>query len=237
VVSVLKRALGDVERGSGPALHRGRPVLLDLAKLCDGDLRRALNALEVLVLSLPERARSLPRSWRPSPANGASVTMPTKTSTTTPSPRSSRLAAVAIPMRRCTGLPRCCGRRGPRFIAAAWYPRLRGHRAADSHALSWPWRHISRDFIGLPEAELTLAHATLYIAPHRRALGTEALGAAKAALAISRPIVRFKLRDKRPGVKTDGHGQGYLYSHEFPEAIPARILESARALFAEIDWR
>ena len=29
-------------------------ILADLAVLCDGDMRRALNSLEVLVLGLPE---------------------------------------------------------------------------------------------------------------------------------------------------------------------------------------
>ena len=36
-------------------------VLSDLAVLCDGDLRRALNALEVIALSLPEQ---LPFEYR-----------------------------------------------------------------------------------------------------------------------------------------------------------------------------
>src|SRR5262249_9471413 len=55
IVGVLKQALSAVERGLGP---RGGPasdrILADLAVLCDGDLRRALNSLEVLVLGLPE---------------------------------------------------------------------------------------------------------------------------------------------------------------------------------------
>ena len=35
-------------------------MLADLAVLCDGDLRRALNALEVIVLGLPESAEITP---------------------------------------------------------------------------------------------------------------------------------------------------------------------------------
>ncbi|MBP7481292.1 MAG: AAA family ATPase, partial [Lacunisphaera sp.] len=57
VAGVLRRALTDVERGLG---RRGPmapdKVLTELAVLCDGDLRRALNALEVIALSLPEQA-------------------------------------------------------------------------------------------------------------------------------------------------------------------------------------
>src|ERR1700733_6918749 len=57
IVGVLKRALIDPERGLGArGVTADDKILADLAVLCDGDLRRALNALEVLVLGLPEHA-------------------------------------------------------------------------------------------------------------------------------------------------------------------------------------
>ena len=57
VAGVLRLALTDRERGLGArAVTTDDKILADLAVLCDGDLRRALNALEVLVLGLPERA-------------------------------------------------------------------------------------------------------------------------------------------------------------------------------------
>src|SRR5882757_3362410 len=57
ITGVLKRALADTERGLGTRGVTGTDkILADLAMLCDGDLRRALNALEVLVLGLPEKA-------------------------------------------------------------------------------------------------------------------------------------------------------------------------------------
>src|SRR3954466_7437494 len=57
VVGVLKQALVDRERGLGAReVTADDKVLTDLAVLCDGDLRRALNALEVIALSLPEKA-------------------------------------------------------------------------------------------------------------------------------------------------------------------------------------
>ena len=57
VAGVLRRALTDVERGLGRRGHTAPDkVLTELAVLCDGDLRRALNALEVIALSLPEQA-------------------------------------------------------------------------------------------------------------------------------------------------------------------------------------
>ena len=55
VVGVLRQALADVERGlGGRRVTAADGMLADLAVLCDGDLRRALNSLEVLVLGLPE---------------------------------------------------------------------------------------------------------------------------------------------------------------------------------------
>ncbi|MEI6862469.1 MAG: AAA family ATPase, partial [Verrucomicrobiota bacterium] len=57
IIAVLKLALTDTERGLGArGVTAADKILSDLAVLCDGDLRRALNALEVLVLGLPERA-------------------------------------------------------------------------------------------------------------------------------------------------------------------------------------
>src|SRR6185295_13636893 len=57
VADVLALALTDRERGLGERAHTAeRKVLVDLAVLCDGDLRRGLNALETLALSLGEGA-------------------------------------------------------------------------------------------------------------------------------------------------------------------------------------
>src|SRR5687767_10558420 len=55
IVGVLTRALTDEERGLGARkVTAHEKILADLAVLSDGDLRRALNSLEVLVLGLPE---------------------------------------------------------------------------------------------------------------------------------------------------------------------------------------
>lgn len=55
MAGVMRAALDDAERGLGARrLTASDTVLVRLARLCDGDLRRALNALEVIALSLPE---------------------------------------------------------------------------------------------------------------------------------------------------------------------------------------
>jgi putative ATPase len=68
IASVLRRALADTERGLGShGATASDAVLADLAVLCDGDLRRALNSLEVIVLSMPN---AMPAAAMPAAASG-----------------------------------------------------------------------------------------------------------------------------------------------------------------------
>jgi putative ATPase len=82
--------------------------------------------------------------------------------------------------------------------------------------------HHAVEFVGLPEAELTLAHATLYIATAPKSnSATLALGEAHRILSES-PVqaVPAHLRDKSGQAnKRAGHGKGYEYSHDFPEGV------------------
>ena len=53
VAFVLRRALSDVERGLGAfKIRASDEILKSLAGICDGDMRRALNALETIVLGM-----------------------------------------------------------------------------------------------------------------------------------------------------------------------------------------
>jgi putative ATPase len=82
--------------------------------------------------------------------------------------------------------------------------------------------HHAVDFVGLPEAELTLAHATLYIATAPKSnSATLALGEAHSALK-TQPVqtIPSSLRSKTGQAnKRIGQGKGYDYSHDFPENI------------------
>nr|WP_246592186.1 replication-associated recombination protein A [Nocardioides daeguensis] len=76
--------------------------------------------------------------------------------------------------------------------------------------------------IGMPEAQLTLAHATiaLAVAPKSNAVTTaifEAIGDVRAGKIGQVPP---HLRDAHyAGAKTLGHGQGYVYSHDAPFGV------------------
>ena len=78
------------------------------------------------------------------------------------------------------------------------------------------------EFIGQPECELNLAHAVIYLATAPKSnTTTAALGKVKREIA-NRPIqeVPTWLKDSHgKAAKALGLGKGYLYSHEFPEAI------------------
>jgi putative ATPase len=240
VVAVLKRALADPERGLGArGCTAADEVLLDLAKLCDGDLRRALNALEVLVLSLPERA----------PITSAELeSFARERRIRYDADEDEHYDTISAFIKSCRGsdpdaamywlAKMLAGGEDPRFIARRLVILASEDVGlADPQALSVAVAaHQAVDFIGLPEAELTLAHATLYIATAPKSnSATVALAAAKAALA-DQPVqlVPVHLRDKGgQASKRMGHGQGYLYSHEFPEGISGQeYLEKPLVLYS-----
>jgi len=82
--------------------------------------------------------------------------------------------------------------------------------------------HHACDFVGLPEAELTLAHATLYIATAPKS-NSATLALAEAHRVLKEQPVQtipaeFRSQSGQAN-KRIGQGQGYLYAHDFPDAI------------------
>ncbi|KAA1244204.1 replication-associated recombination protein A, partial [Mycobacterium simiae] len=79
--------------------------------------------------------------------------------------------------------------------------------------------------IGMPEAQLTLAHATVHLAtaPKSNAV-TTALGAAMNDIKAGKAgLVPAHLRDGRySGAAALGNAQGYKYSHDAPDGVVAQ---------------
>ncbi|WP_118914827.1 replication-associated recombination protein A [Mycobacterium shigaense] len=79
--------------------------------------------------------------------------------------------------------------------------------------------------IGMPEAQLTLAHCTIYLAtaPKSNAV-TTALGAAMADIKAGKAgLVPAQLRDGHySGAAALGNAQGYKYSHDEPDGVAAQ---------------
>ena len=79
--------------------------------------------------------------------------------------------------------------------------------------------------IGMPEAQLTLAHATVHLAtaPKSNAV-TTALGAAMADIKAGKAgLVPPQLRDGHySGAAALGNAQGYKYAHDDPDSVVAQ---------------
>lgn len=239
VASVLARALADAERGLGASgCTAEEAVLLDLAGLCEGDLRRALNALEVIVAGLPP---------------GATIT----TAELELFARERRIRydadedehydTISAFIKSCRGsdpdaalywlVKMLAGGEDPRFIARRLVI-LASEDVGLADALALPLAvaaHHACEFVGLPEAEYALAHATLHIAcaPKSNSV-TLGLAAAKHAL-NSQPVQSVPMPMRAKGGKANkllGHGKGYLNAHDYPENIaPQSALEKPLTLF------
>ncbi len=91
------------------------------------------------------------------------------------------------------------------------------------------------EFIGLPEARITLAHATIYLATAPKS-NSAYMALEKAAVDVAQGrtlAVPPALRDSHyGGAKKMGHGKGYLYPHYFPNAqVKQEYLPEARRYY------
>ncbi len=91
------------------------------------------------------------------------------------------------------------------------------------------------EFVGMPEARLILAHAAIYLATAPKSnRSTVAIGKAEAEVREGRTLaVPPALRDGHyKGAKKLGHGEGYLYSHDFEGGyVPQAYLPEGRTYY------
>ena len=239
VEGVLRRALTDTERGLGARGHTAEDkVLNNLAVLCDGDLRRALNALEVIALSLPEQAAIGEKELE---------LFARERRIRYDADEDEHYDTISAFIKSCRGsdpdaamywlAKMLAGGEDPRFIA-----RRLVILASEDVGLADPQAlpltvaaHHACDFIGLPEAELTLAHATLYIATTPKSNSATLALAEAHRLLKERPVqtIPAALRSKSGQAnKRIGQGKGYEYSHDFPENISGQnYLEQPLTLY------
>ncbi|NCF86692.1 MAG: AAA family ATPase [Verrucomicrobiaceae bacterium] len=95
------------------------------------------------------------------------------------------------------------------------------------------------EFIGLPEAQIPLAHATVYLATAPKSNRSYAgLAAAMKDVKEGRTLAVPKhLRDSHyKGAKDLGHGKGYLYSHNYGDGyVPQAYLPEGRRYYEPTD--
>lgn len=224
---LLHRALGDRERGLGGENARLETDAEDhLVLVSNGDARSALSALEAAVLAaVPD-------------ANGERVV----TLELVEQAVQQRVLAydkdgdqhydiVSAFIKSMRGSdPDAAVYWLHRMLAAGEDPRFLCRRmvihASEDVGMADPMALVvataaahALEFVGLPEAQIPMTHAAIYIAtaPKSNAV-VKAIGKVKSDLE-SRPQgpAPIHLRDSHyKGARQLGHGQGYLYPHDFP---------------------
>jgi len=225
---VIQQALAD-ERGYSGAVSIDDDAVLHLTRIAQGDARRALTALEASVASLPVGE---PRVRLADVEQAVAVA----------AVRYDRdgdehydVISAFIKSVRGSDVDASLHYLG-RMLQAGEDPRFIARRLmilasedvglADSQALTLAVSAAQAvALLGMPEAQLTLAHTTMYLAlAPKSAAVTAALGAAMADIDGGRiGRVPEHLRDGHyPGAEKLGHGLGYQYPHDFVGGVVAQ---------------
>ncbi|MBN1436749.1 MAG: replication-associated recombination protein A [Sedimentisphaerales bacterium] len=243
IINLLRRALTDTDRGLGRYKVEITEEALDyLAVMSDGDARRALTALEIGVLSQvalqQEESKivfdkdlaieSIQQKGLVSDKSGDSHY--DLASALQKSMRGSDPDATVYWLARLL-----VGGEDPRFIArriAVCAAEDVGNADPTATILAAAAVQIS-EFVGLPEAQLPLAQAAIYVACAPKSnRSAQAIWTACADVKEGRTAqVPQNLRDSHySGAKKLGRGQGYLYPHSYGDGYV-----SQQYLPAEVD--
>jgi putative ATPase len=220
---LLARALSDPERGLGRYEVQLQDHAADfLAEVCDGDARRALNALEVGVRSAPQQPVVFDLALAQD-----SIQRKALVYDGTGDPHYDLASAFIKSMRGSD--PDAAIYWMARMLEAGEDPRFIARRivicAAEDVGNADPMALVLAnaalqvsEFVGLPECQLPLAQAVTYIAcaPKSNA-STLAISEATRDVREGRTLeVPKHLRDAHyQGAARLGHGAGYRYAHEF----------------------
>ena len=230
IKTLIRRTLADPQRGLGQHDVRMHDDALDfLAEVSDGDARRALGALEVGVLSSDDRPIEFSRALAEESVQRKAVEYDR-----TGDAHYDAASALIKSMRGSD--PDAAIYWLVRMLEAGEDIRFLARRIvifasedvgnADPHALPLAVATMQAcEFVGLPECQLNLAQAVTYLACAAKSnASTVALGEAQADVREGRLLpVPVILRDSHyPAAKRLGHGQGYQYSHNSPDAISAQ---------------
>ncbi len=226
IYSLLQRALIDAERGLGyMKIQADEVALRHLAKLSDGDARKALNALEIAALTTQPESDGVVRIT----LSAAEQSIQKKAVVYDDEDAHYDTISAFIKSMRGSD-PDAALYWLAKMIHAGEDPRFIARRivihAAEDVGLADPMALVlasaafqAAEFIGWPEARIPLAEATIYIATAHKSNSTVvAIDAAMKDVESGRTLpVPEHLRDSHyPGAKRLGHGKGYQYAHDFP---------------------
>jgi putative ATPase len=232
IKALVRRALADKVRGLGQHnVTIADDALQFLAEVSDGDARRALGALEVAVLS-SETAGTNIRLTRELIADAVQR----KAIRYDPTGDDHYDAASAL-IKSIRGSDPDAGLYWlARMLEGGEDVRFLTRRLvilasedignADPQALPLAVAAMQAcEFVGLPECQLTLAQAVTYLAcaPKSNA-ATIAIGEARHDIQEGRllPVPRHLQDSHYAGAKRLGHGKGYEYAHDAPDAVAAQ---------------
>jgi len=245
--ALIHRAIADTGRGLGTAkVTIDKDAAAHLADICDGDARRCLNALELAALTTEADKAGTIRLTRPiieESIQRKAIVYDAKDdahydtiSAFIKSIRGSDPDAALYWLAKMLH-----GGEDIRFIARRLViAASEDIGLADSRGLLVAVAaQQACEFVGLPEAQIPLAHATVYLATAPKS-NTAYMGllAAQSDLQKGRTLaVPEHLRDKHP--KTSGEtdtAPGYRYSHDFPDAyVPQAYLPEGRVFYEPSD--
>jgi putative ATPase len=247
LLELLRRALSESERGLGHIkIKADDDALRHLAKVADGDARKALNSLEIAALTtVPDAAGVI------SVDLAASEQCIQKKAVVYDADGDAHYDTISAFIKSMRG--------GDVDAALYWLakmihagedPRFITRRisicAAEDVGLADPMAlvlagaaHQAAEFVGWPEARIPIAEATIYIATASKS--NSAIVAIDAALEDVRSgrtlAVPENLRDAHyAGAKRLGHGEGYQYAHNFPGHFVAQdYLGASRRYYEPTD--
>jgi putative ATPase len=242
-LELLRRALADAERGLGHLrIQADEAALRHLAKVADGDARKALNSLEIAALTTPPGSDGVIHLDL-----GAAEQCIQKKAVVYDADGDGHYDTISAFIKSMRG--------GDVDAALYWLakmihagedPRFITRRilicAAEDVGLADPMAlvlssaaHQTAEFVGWPEARIPIAEATIYIATANKSNSAYlAIDAALEDVRSGRTIaVPQRLRDASyAGAKRLGHGEDYKYAHDFPDHfVPQDYLGAARRYY------
>ena len=243
LVGLQFRAVADAERGLGDLpidLELG--AALHLATVCDGDARKCLNALEIAARTTPFGADGRIRITVAEAADSIQ-----KKAVVYDGSGDDHYDTASAFIKSLRGSdPDAALYWLAKMLHAGEEPRFITRRLvifasedvglADPLALSLAVSaQQAVEFVGLPEAQITLAHAVVYLATAPKSNSAyAALGKAQQDLSEGLTLaVPAHLRDSHyKGAKALGHGEGYKYAHDYEGGyVPQAYLPEGRTYY------
>ncbi len=224
--SLLQRALADAERGLGyMKIKADEDALRHLAKMADGDARKALNALEIAALTTSPQKNGVVH------IDLAAAEQSIQKKAVVYDDEDAHYDTISAFIKSMRGSDADAALYWlAKMIHAGEDPRFIARRivicAAEDVGLADPMALVLAntalqvsEFVGWPEARIPLAEATVYIATANKSNSAYlAIDAALEDVRSGRTLpVPEHLRDAHyKGAERLGHGQGYEYAHDHP---------------------